>query len=463
MPVVQLDWNKIKMRLGDVTAMYALTHRQASLLLSISEQLTWRKTFRFSDYEFDDWDLVEGEVGDIRRNLTMPVDVEDFVTALNAIKNAIDAQAALMGEEECCENVDFSDGELFTDFVEEGVGDVPANVVSAGYASDSSDWDGYDDYKCVISYVMVWNLAAKAERMQGIFDTAGAIAVGVGAIAGILGLIFGGPAFWTIAAISVTTGAAALVFEALADEGEGITEGLVDEILDNIDALSCAFYLGDGAEGSVDSLNDEIEVIWDAPVSTLLTNMNMISMAKALYAGRYDQVNLAQKLDDYGLDAESVECGNCADEDYSPMFVFLTSLEAAWITGDAYWHSQGNPGGGMLINPQGATKEISVQSLRTHVGLSTETDDTVSITKIEFDWKAGDTSSRAKIQIYGDSQTQEIYPASGAAETWYEGSGEWTDPPIIATHPKPILIKASRTGASAAIWFDNVKIYFTAQ
>ncbi|GAH45439.1 unnamed protein product, partial [marine sediment metagenome] len=51
----------------------------------------------------------------------------------------------------CCGVVDITDGDEFTDVVEDGEGEVPQNIIDAGYAEDVDDWAGFYDYKCMIS------------------------------------------------------------------------------------------------------------------------------------------------------------------------------------------------------------------------------------------------------------------------------------------------------------------------
>lgn len=201
---------------------------------------------------------------------------------------------------------------------------VPENIVSAGYASSTSDQAGYTDYKCLIANVAVQDLIEKVERMATLIESSGWVTGGVGAIAALLAFVFALPAGATIItamAIGIIggAGAAAGVWAWLNSVGKASAESVALALDAAYDQLVCAIYQADGNVSAASAVHDVIEAEAGAAAATALTPV--ISMViDALYAGRYDQTNTAQSLANAGFTLAQHDC----DCEYIPENFTLT-------------------------------------------------------------------------------------------------------------------------------------------
>jgi hypothetical protein len=91
-------------------------------------------------------------------------------------------------------------------------------------------------------------------------------------------------------------------------------EDLADEIATNHDALACAIYQGDGVTESVDDFNDEVDAQFTALNAIAIKAINIEPQLRAMYAGRYDQEDIAAKLEELEYDVSSYEC-SCIEQD----------------------------------------------------------------------------------------------------------------------------------------------------
>jgi hypothetical protein len=231
----------------------------------------------------------------------------------------------------CCDEQDITDGDRYTDRVVDGEDDVPQNIIDAGYASGTSDWDGFDDYKCMIAHVTVDQLEARLREIQDIVDRTGpylAIAAALSAIT----------------AVIVATGGLVLVFGLIAGVGTvsalyyaltefGSVADLADDVATNHDELVCAIYEADGDVGSLIALNDKIDELFSVPEALILKNMNMGPTLKALYAGRYDEQDIADTLLAAGYDLEDFSCSCDVQSDYFHEYIFDGTCLGFSITG----------------------------------------------------------------------------------------------------------------------------------
>lgn len=369
MPVIQNDWLKIKAKLGDVTALYAFTTAQASLLLSIAEQLEWKKTYRAFGYDFSDWDLLQSEVADLQRGLAMPVDVEDLINELTAIKDAVNALEIITSTENpCCGSEDASAGDLYTDLVIPGTGVIPENIVNAGFVVDEDDWDpGYVDYKCMIAYALLLTLSERADNLKTLLSLGGVVVVGVGAIAGAIALFFAGPSLLVVATILASTGVAAVIWEEIFDTGEGVMSDISSLILANLDDLACAFISGDGASASSVALKSKMDELFTSSQSTIMKNLNIDATAKALYAGRYDQTNIAQLMADAGMDPDDYDCTCMFSYD------FLAVWTNEFVAGDWFWHGRAQLNGDSFCPSNNNVKFNNCASEGAWIGMTVQT------------------------------------------------------------------------------------------
>lgn len=332
MPVIQVDWNRILERFADTTAFYAFTHRQASLLLSLSQQLNWEKTFRVFGYDFDEYDDVELEVADLQHNLTMPVNLVDLLEYIDDIEDLL---IALQSTANCCDvNSDISDGDYYTDEIEDGVGDVPQNIIDAGYATDAGDWEGFQDYKCMISHVIIDSMESKLRMLAPFVDNAGIVIGGIATIVSIATVIFTSGMSVLALGILASTGSVALLYKLITSGG--ILVAMADDVRDDHDALACAVYEGDGSAGSLEALDDKIDELYIVPVTTILKNLNLGPELKALYGGRYNQQDIAAALLEAGYELDSFDC-TCEELEEGQLIP-----NPSWEGGTAGWSVGGD-------------------------------------------------------------------------------------------------------------------------
>ena len=105
---------------------------------------------------------------------------DDLLTTLQELLAATKAL-------ECCGEQDITDGLQFTDDIVDGVGDVPQNIIDAGYAENAADWDGFDDYKCMISHLAVNHVESFFRQISPFISDTYLVFGGVGVVGGVKG------------------------------------------------------------------------------------------------------------------------------------------------------------------------------------------------------------------------------------------------------------------------------------
>lgn len=308
MPIVSIDWSKIRGLYSGGTALVALTDEQIAILNSLCAQLHWRKTWRVDGFDFDtDWDTVEAEVDDLIANLNMPVFLTDLLTALSDIKNAIDAIEAV--QDYCCAETDPTGGAQYVDpFTEGATNEVPQQLVDAGLASTTDDWAGFYAYQCAIAHIFVENLKSKLEDFDTLFDAGGLLIVGVGAIATLATVISGGSALLLTGIIVGTAGAASL-FSNINSLGQA---GLPnpEDVEDIRTQLTCA-WTDSAHDGFAARHAAWIQALYDNlpdAQAAMLASLSMESTMRPLYGAQHDTRNLAQELVDQGFDPANYSC-----------------------------------------------------------------------------------------------------------------------------------------------------------
>jgi hypothetical protein len=250
MPVVQIDWTKIKANLDDVTAIYALTHRQAALLLGLSEQLTWQKTFRLDDYDWSDKDLLDADVADLQRNLTMPTNLSDIIQYIDEIEELLRGlqEIGITGQGACCGNTAPISEEKTLE--NDDYPTTPPAYWGDEPVTDSDDWQ---QLVCGAAHAYVDLLTNTSDELEHLV-TAGALVVG--AIAGILALLSGAGillavGYGTAATITsgVISGAILGTFGSASDDLEAARDEIVCAITHGDEEL-----LSDAIETTVSGL-----------------------------------------------------------------------------------------------------------------------------------------------------------------------------------------------------------------
>jgi hypothetical protein len=247
---------------------------------------------------------------------------DDLYTTLQALLAATQAL-------ECCGEQDITDGERYTDPVVDGEGDVPQNIIDAGYAEDSEDWEGFADYKCMISHLAVDHIEQFFRGMGPVFNDAGIAVGGVGVVFAMLGSILALAGFPITFAIIGAVGAASAVWWWISTYGESAVEDLADEIAIHHDALTCAIYEADGVSDAISDFNDEVDSLFGAIDAAGIKAVGFEPQLRAMYSGRYDQQDIAEKLADAGYETIGYVC-DCDEEEEPPPSGYHL-VNAGWL------------------------------------------------------------------------------------------------------------------------------------
>lgn len=245
---------------------------------------------------------------------------DDLATTLDALLAATQAL-------ECCGDQDITDGLQFTDDIVDGVGDVPQNIIDAGYADDAADWAGFDDYKCMISHLAVDHIETFFRDISPYINDAELVVGGVGVVGALLGAILAVVGLPISAAIIVALGAAAAIYVWIAEYGKDAVLDLADEIAANHDALACAIYEGDGVSDAIDDFNAEVDSLFGAIDAVAIKAVGFEPQLRAMYAGRYDQEDIAANLKDLSYTTLYYNC-DCIEIDDPPVGYRLRTPES---------------------------------------------------------------------------------------------------------------------------------------
>lgn len=208
----------------------------------------------------------------------------------------------------CCDTGDISDGDRYTDPVEDGEGDVPQEIIDSDYADDAADWDGFYDYKCMISHLMIDNLKAQLEKIDSYMLASGAILGGIPTLAAVATVIFTNAL--SVLVYSITLGASVPLglYGAVALLGKSLLGDLIDDMDTHHNALACAIDDADGSDAAVVALQAEIDTLFSAGAANVLNNLNIAPQLKSLYTGRHDVQDVAAILADLGYDVLDYVC-----------------------------------------------------------------------------------------------------------------------------------------------------------
>lgn len=323
------------------------------LMVFIPARDEYRRAFRSALGYFSNWVAWERDTDKRGRDAAHSWELANYLTWSCYDMNTCETMLALLTEIRdntgiyCCDVVDISDGDQYTDVVDDGVGNVPQSIIDAGYATGPADWAGFDDYKCIISHLMVDNIRAQTVIMQERMLPSGALVGGIAAAAAIALVIFTAGGAALAYGIVLALGGVSTLYAALALLGEVGLDDVVDDLLTHHDALACAIYQADGSDGAVVALKDEIDVLFGALPAAFLKTLNLEPQLKALYNGRYDQENIAQILADEGYVPGDFEC--CVPEAPSGAFAWpieITNVsfppdDATFTTHSSSWDEDG--------------------------------------------------------------------------------------------------------------------------
>lgn len=204
------------------------------------------------------------------------------------------------------------------DYSLDGTGLVPQAVVDAGYASDTSDWTGYADYKCMAAHILVENLKATVDSFGSLVETAGITLVKV---AGVLASawfawITGGASIVILGKFVVSD---FIIWEALEALGTWVAADLHDLVAD-IEAIRedivCAALNADGLYAIKSDVDDVLDANLSATAATLVKLANTQTKINAFFAPVYGDVDVAAWLADYGADTADYDC-SCEGEPFA--------------------------------------------------------------------------------------------------------------------------------------------------
>lgn len=316
----------------------AYTDELACLMVFYPDKPEYRQAFFGAYFYFSNWLAWERDSGkrgkDAAAAWRLAVEATMGCIEMNTCETMIQLLTEIRDNTGiyCCDVVDVSDGDQYTDVVEDEVGDVPQNIIDAGYATGVTDWDGFYDYKCMISHVMVTNMQAQCEKILNIIDQSGAALVGVVALAAIMATILtAGGAVLVYGIVLAIIGAAGL-YAALAEVGEAGMPDLIDAVEEHHDALACAIYQSDGSDDAAVALKSEIDALFNVAQAALLKNLNLPAQLKALYAARYDQQDIAEIMADNGYDVLDYDCSDCGEEGLFMDYQFPSDVQG-WSAG----------------------------------------------------------------------------------------------------------------------------------
>jgi hypothetical protein len=308
MPAPRVDWAQIKSLwpAGDERILI-LNQRAINLLLSLLPRYEWLATYGHTDEAIEDWDDIQALMSETEMELGTAMKVQELIPYIDEIEDLL---RGLNEVGNCCDAPDPSNGDFYTDPVEDYVGDVPQNIIDAGYASDTSDWDGFMDYKCMICHLFVDQIEADLRQLAPTVKASGLIVGGFSTVAAVLALLAvptGGLSL-LVAGIVAATAVVADAYAALAVLGSAGLLALADELASDHDEIVCAMYQADGSASMETVWQDKTDELYTDTQAAVLHNMNIGPRIKALYSARYNQTDIAERMDELGLDPADYDC-----------------------------------------------------------------------------------------------------------------------------------------------------------
>lgn len=295
----------------------------------------------------------------------------------------------------CCGEPDPTNGDFYTDDVEDGTGDVPQNIIDAGFASGATDWESFEDYKCMIAHVVLDDMIGKLTVADGVVDAAGDVIGGIAAITAIVTAIFTGGLSAMAIGILASLGAAAGLYKAIA-EGVNLSS-LASALESNRQDLVCEFMKGDGPQASYDSMIAEADTLFTDLQMLAIRNLNSGPVSKALYGARYDQQDMAQRLLDAGYtNPAGFNCECAWDFDYTYTF----------DTGGEEWSRYSNQRLEFNAGTSEEHTEIDERGLVVSIGLTEGADYKVELIEGDLDSDGlGSLTNYVEVQYRKDDGT----------------------------------------------------------
>jgi hypothetical protein len=263
-------------------------------------------------------------------------------------------------------------------------------------------------------------------------------------------------------AIIGALGAVAAFYGAATALGKIGLENLADDVDDYHDDIACAIYQSDGVDGAYTALKNKVNELWSDVNATIILSMNLGPTLKAYYAGRYNEFDVAQALEDRGYDPADFDCGVCTQiGEYAHLFTFATTIEQ-WLNESVqYWTwleaagCPGGTGGGVKVT-YSITNFFGLSSFQMGVaeGLSpnVQPEDSIYINKISFWYRStastpNGTSLRVRI-LQGDGSTAQYDNTFGRTYNVFTYE-EVTFPSPVAINGNAWAIKLNSVSGNA--------------
>jgi hypothetical protein len=198
----------------------------------------------------------------------------------------------------------------------------------------------------MISHLAVDHVESFFREIAPFVSSSGVVIGGIGVVAALLGAILALIGLPISAGIIVALGASAGIWTWISTYGKSAVTDLADEIADNHEALACAIYGGDGVSDSIDEFNDEVDSLFSTIEAVAIKAVGFEPQLRAMYAGRYDQEDIAENLDNLGYEVINYFC-TCIEETPPPPGYKLVNCSYLEMGG---WHINCNDNGS-FVNP----------------------------------------------------------------------------------------------------------------
>jgi hypothetical protein len=199
----------------------------------------------------------------------------------------------------------------------------------------------------MISHLAVDHVESFFREIAPHISDTGIVIGGIGVVGALIGGILTLVGLPISAGIIIALGAAAAIWSWITSEGRDAVEDLADDIATNHLALACAIYQGDGVSDSVADFNDEVDALFTPLNAIAIKAINIEPQLRAMYAGRYDQEDIAAKLEELEYDVSSYEC-SCIEQDPDELVpdakMFFNNIY--WTSDDPYTWGGYDDGGG---------------------------------------------------------------------------------------------------------------------
>jgi len=459
---IRIDWPRIKeVYPEDELCVTLMTKRASSVLASLLHVLEWKATFDVEGYDYDDWDELQAILSEADYELGEAMPLSQIIPLFDEVEDLL---RALNQHAQCCDvNTDPSNGRFYTDSVTDGVGDVPQNIIDAGYAEDAEDWEGFSDYKCMIANLMIDHLEWSCREILKYIDSTGLIIGGVGTIAALIGSIFASGGLAIVIGILGAVAAAATVHGGILKLLDTGTEALADAVNENRDELICAVYQADGIDGAIAALKDKIDELFSDTEALVLKNLNIEPSLRGLYAGRYNQIDVAEQLANQGYETTDFTC-NCAYSQYYTKHTFDTTQDGMLLSGATWEGGFGTPPGCIKYPYNEPSYKVyhTSNSLRTRVGIADEAGKKIWIKKVSFDYYNQVNFGKTRLICTHDGGSEVIEYAY--TTTPIHVDKEFT-PPLESSSPTTDIVRFCPLGNGSGNYgfVDNVEIWFDAE